>query len=101
MAGLCAGYLLAAAAEHSGGERQLRPGPGLVPRQLARPAPLVVAPPRRLAQDETCLEIRGLWIVHHLLREPVKKKVWKITQLGWGSGPSGPGHFPHFQNIKN
>ena len=98
MAGLCAGYLLAAAAEHSGGERQLRPGPGLVPRQLARPAPLVVAPPRRLAQDETCLEIRGLWIVHHLLREPVKKKVWKITQLGWGSGP---GHFPHFQNIKN
>ena len=53
-------YLLAAAAEHSGGERQLRPGPGLLPRQLARPAPLVVAPPRRLAQDETCLKIRGL-----------------------------------------
>ena len=45
---------------------------------------------------------------HWAIREPVKKKVWKIPHLdlvvfqtfkkkiGWGVGGSGPGHFPHF-----
>ena len=28
------------------------------------------------------------------VREPVKKKMWKIPYLGGGSGP---GHFPHFK----
>ena len=48
---------------------------------------------------EAALNISHLILItsSQRVREPIKKKVWKIPYLGGGSGP---GHFPYFQKLK-